>query len=422
MLSSLRIAAFVLTTTTAAFSQASQLQELYQQAQANDPSYLSAQHSLAAKMQIIPQAKSALMPQVSASFNQNLPLDSRADSHSYSLQVALPLRLDAYYGMKVAEQSAAAARINFEKTQQSLIFSVIDRYLAVIKQQHQLTSSQAELKAMQQRLKQTQQQFDVGLASAIQLQDMLANSQQLKVALLQVEQNLYLARTDLENLTNQALPARLASLKQDFQASQIPAQDLTTWFSLASANNLDLTSNELSSQQAYYNYQAKDVGLYPKATISLAQAYSRTSILNSDTATLSITLSGTLYDGGLNRAQTLEAQENWRASQQQGEALIRSTQQQVRRWHQTLDTNRQQIQAFASLLQSVQASLVGKNQEYKLGLRDISDMLDAEKLVFAAQRNLANARLDLVLNHLRLKQVSGLLNNDDLVQLDQWFN
>ena len=420
MASSLRIAAFVLTATTAVFSQASQLQELYQQAQANDPSYLAAQHILTAKLQIIPQAKSALMPQMSASFTQKLPLDSNADSHSYSLQVALPLRLDAYYGMKVAEQSAAGARITFEKTQQSLIFSVIERYLAVVKQQHQLTSSQAELKAMQQRLKQAQQQFDVGLASAIELQDMLANFQQLKVALLQVEQNLHLARTDLESLTNQPLPVQLASLKQDFQAKQIPRQDLTTWFSLASTNNLDLTSNELSSQQAYYNYQAKDVGLYPKATISLAQAYN--SSLSSDTTTLSITLSGTLYDGGLNRAQTLEAQENWHASQQQGAALVRSTQQQVRRWHQTLDTNRQQIQAFSSLLQSVEASLAGKKQEYKLGLRDISDMLDAEKLVFAAQRNLATARLDLVLNHLRLKQVSGLLNNDDLVQLDQWFN
>jgi outer membrane protein len=70
----------------------------------------------------------------------------------------------------------------------------------------------------------------------------------------------------------------------------------------------------------------------------------------------------------------------------------------------------------------VQASLAGKNKEYELGLRGISDILDAEKLVFSAQRNWANARLDLVLNQLRLKQASGLLSNDDLAQLDQWFN
>jgi outer membrane protein len=55
-------------------------------------------------------------------------------------------------------------------------------------------------------------------------------------------------------------------------------------------------------------------------------------------------------------------------------------------------------------------------------LRDLSDILDAEKLVFSAQRNWANARLDLVLNQLRLKKASGLLGRDDLTQLDQWFN
>lgn len=71
---------------------------------------------------------------------------------------------------------------------------------------------------------------------------------------------------------------------------------------------------------------------------------------------------------------------------------------------------------------AVQAALAGKNTEYELGLRSISDILDAEKLVFSAQRNLANARLDLVLNQLRLKKSSGLLNTSDLAQLDQWFN
>jgi len=124
----------------------------------------------------------------------------------------------------------------------------------------------------------------------------------------------------------------------------------------------------------------------------------------------------------LNQSQTNEAKEAWYASQQQGQALLKTTQQEIRRWHQALDTSRQQIQALAQLNKAVQASLDGKNTEYTLGLRDISDILDAEKLVFSAQRNWDNARLDLVLNQLRLKRASGLLNDSDLMQLDQWFN
>jgi outer membrane protein len=417
--SSHRIAAFILTATTAIGSHASQFQELFLLAQANDPSYLSAQHVRDSKLQIIPQANSALMPQISGSFNQNVALDAGSNNHSYGLQVAMPLRLDAYYGMKVAEQSAAETLISFEKTHQSLIFSVIERYVTVIKQQHQLSSSMTEVAAIEQRLKQVQQLVALGLSSNIQLQDTLATFQQLQVALLQVQQNLSLARADLENLTNQALPEQLPALASSFSASLISTDSLENWFTVAQNNNLDIASNGFATQQAYHNYQAKDVGLYPKASITISQNYTS---LTGDSQKISIGVSGTFYDGGLNQAQTKEAKETWHASQQQGQALLRTTQQQVRRWHQAIDTSRQQIQALAQLHTSVQASLSGKNKEYELGLRDISDVLDAEKLVFSAQRSWANARLDLVLNQLRLKQTSGLLSGDDLTQLDQWFN
>ncbi|MDC9719280.1 MAG: TolC family protein [Gammaproteobacteria bacterium] len=419
MATSHRLAVFILTAAATMHSSASPLQELYQLAQSNDPSYLAAQHTLNAQLQIIPQAKSALMPQVSASANQNIALDSRADNHNYSAQIALPLRLDAYYGMKVAEQSASNARIVFEKSQQSLILLVVERYVAVLKQQHNLTSSMAEVAAIEQRLKQTQQLVKLGLNSQIELQDIQASVQQLHVSLLQVQQNLSLARGDLENLTNQTLPNQLPALASSFNPSLVPSDTLENWLVLTKNNNLDIASNTFTAQQAYHNYQAKDVGLYPKASITLSQSYSS---ITGDNKTLAIGLSGTFYDGGLNSAQTKEAKEAWYAAQQQGQALLKTTQQQVRRLYQTQHTGTAQIKALSALHTAVEASLVGKNKEYELGLRDVSDILDAQKLVFAAQRNLANARLDLVLNQVRLKQASGLLSVDDLSQLDQWFN
>lgn len=420
MTSSQRLAALILTTTATISSHASQFEELFQLAQANDPSYLAAQHTLSSKLQIIPQANSAIMPQISGTFSDNLALDAGSNNNSYGVSISLPLRLDAYYGMKVAEKMAAGARISFEKSHQSLIFSVIERYVAVVKQQHQLSSSMAEVAAIKQRLKQTQQQFDLGITSIIELQDVKANFQQLQVALLQVRQDLSLARSNLENLTNQVLPEQLPALASSFSPASVEQMDsLENWFELAQNNNLDIVSNSFATQQAYQNYQIKKVGLYPKASITMSQNYSSKT---GDSQYLTIGLTGTFYDGGLNKSETTEAQENWYASQQQGQALLKATQQNVRRWHQALDTSRQQIQALAQLNTAVQASLAGKNKEYELGLRGVSDILDAEKLVFSAQRNWANARLDLVLNQLRLKQASGLLSHDDLSQLDQWFN
>ena len=420
MASSNRFAVFIIAAAASVGSHASQFQELFQLAQANDPSYIAAQHTLNSKLEIIPQANSAFMPEISGSVNESQSLNAGANIHTYGVKVALPLRLDAFYSLKVAEKMAAGARINFEKTHQDLIFSVINRYVAVIKQQHQMSSSLAEVTAVEQRLKQTQQQVDLGISSIIELQDVKANFQQLQVNLLQVQQDLSLARANLENLTNQTLPPKLPALASSFNAASLVAIDsLENWFELAQNNNLDIAHNKLAVQQAYHNYQVKDVGLYPKASISMSQNYS------SSTGTsqfFAVGVTGTFFDGGLNQSQTNEAKEAWYASQQQGQALLKTTQQEIRRWHQALDTSRQQIQALAQLNKAVRASLDGKNTEYTLGLRDISDILDAEKLVFSAQRNWDNARLDLVLNQLRLKRASGLLNGSDLAQLDQWFN
>ncbi len=420
MVSSLRFTLIILAASTSLSSHASQFQTLFELAQANDPSYLAAQHKLNANLEIIPQANSAIMPKVTGIVNNNLALDAASNSHTYGLNVTLPLRLDAYYGLKMAQQSAAGARISFEKTHQSLIFSVIERYVAVVKQQHQLSSSQAEVSALEQRLKQTQQQVDLGLSSNIELLDIKANYQQLQVALLQVQQSLSLARTSLENLTNAPLMERLPALTSNFNAASLMQVDsLENWFTLAQNNNLDIAINGFASQQAFHNYQAKDVGLYPKASISVSQNYSS---ITGDSQKFSVGLTGTFYDAGLNQSETKEAKESWHASQQEGKALLKSTQQDIRRWHKALDTSRQQIQALAQLHAAVQASLAGKNKEYALSLRGLSDILDAEKLVFTAQRDWANARLDLVLNQLRLKQASGLLTGDDLALLDQWFN
>lgn len=415
-----RFAALILTASTAMGAHANQFQDFFALAQANDPSYLAAQHTLDSKLQIIPQANSAIMPVVSGSLNQNLALDARSNSHTYGVQVALPLRLDAYYGLKIAQQSAAGARISFERTHQNLIFSVIERYIAVLKQQNHLFSSKAELDAIEQRLKQTRQQVELGITSIIALQDVRATYQQLQVALLQVGQNLSLARSHLENLTNQAIPDQLPGLASSFNGASLAQVDsLQNWFTLAKIHNLDLAGNGFATQQAFHNYQAKEVGLYPRGSISMSQNYNTSA---GDTQTLSIGISGTFYDGGLNLSQTKEAKETWHASQQKGQAILRATQQEVRRWHKALDTSLQQIQALAQLNTAVQASLAGKNTEFELGLRDISDILDAEKLVFSAQKNWANARLDLVLNQLRLKKASGLLSRAELTQMDQWFN
>jgi len=54
-----------------------------------------------------------------------------------------------------------------------------------------------------------------------------------------------------------------------------------------------------------------------------------------------------------------------------------------------------------------------------VGTRTIVDVLDAQRAMFEARRDLATARYDYLLNTLRLKQAAGSLSGKDLVEVNQ---
>ena len=63
------------------------------------------------------------------------------------------------------------------------------------------------------------------------------------------------------------------------------------------------------------------------------------------------------------------------------------------------------------LLQATQAG-------YEVGTRTIIDVLAAQRTVYQAKRNYANARYDFILSMMALKEVTGQLSPDDIYQLN----
>ncbi len=56
------------------------------------------------------------------------------------------------------------------------------------------------------------------------------------------------------------------------------------------------------------------------------------------------------------------------------------------------------------------------------GARNIVDVLDAQRVLYAAVRNYNNARYDYILNSLRLQQTAGTLSPDNLQALSIYLN
>ena len=57
-----------------------------------------------------------------------------------------------------------------------------------------------------------------------------------------------------------------------------------------------------------------------------------------------------------------------------------------------------------------------------MGTRTTVDVLDARRNLLQAETNYARSRYDYILNVLRLKQAAGILNVEDLEEVDGWLS
>ena len=101
---------------------------------------------------------------------------------------------------------------------------------------------------------------------------------------------------------------------------------------------------------------------------------------------------------------------------QQQRAVVR----QARASYLNVIANISQVDALQQAVKSNQSALDATQAGLDVGIRTAVDVLDAQRLLFQARRNLARARYDYILETLRLKQAAGTLNPVDLEQINKW--
>jgi outer membrane protein len=169
---------------------AADLQDVYNSAMKNDAVLGAAAASLEARRQAIPQARSALLPNVGAgassawnnrSFPQGI-IDTDPSSPTFGQEFGVPdqdfndhgwqarlsqplLDFESFYNWRSAKFVVEAAEQDFLATEQAVIVRVAQAYLNVLRAQALLEASVAQEAAVQRQLEQVQQRFDVGLVA-----------------------------------------------------------------------------------------------------------------------------------------------------------------------------------------------------------------------------------------------------------------
>jgi outer membrane protein len=78
-----------------------------------------------------------------------------------------------------------------------------------------------------------------------------------------------------------------------------------------------------------------------------------------------------------------------------------------------------QVRALEAAEASSQSALDANRLGYQVGVRINIDVLNAQSQLFQTKRDLAQARYNVLLGQLRLRQANGTLTADDLAKLNQ---
>ncbi len=436
-------------------SQAESLRDIYELALENDAQLKTEQAQYLARKETENLSRAALLPQVSTSYSYTdtdqdrkaqsrdfnepgLPLlqtltntDVTTDGYTVSLNQAL-FDLPSWFSFQSGKEIGKEAAATFAGNQQNLIVRVVKAYLLVLRAQDNLAASQAQERAFERQLEQSQQRFDVGLIAITDVYEAQAAFDLSRVNRIVDENNVSVAMERLSVLTGQ-YPGTLNVLKEDMVPRLPDPIDRATWVDFSLENNFNLQAARHQEDAARQNAKANKMEHAPK--VSGGYEYSDFSTDGSLNVTPStgfetspdndleqhlwqLRVDLPLYSGGAISAKRRQTAQEYNAARENLINLTRNTVTSTRSLHMTVVSDVSRVEARQKSIVSSQSALDATQAGYEVGTRNVVDVLNAQNTLFIAQRDYSNSRYDYITNMLRLKEQAGLLSPEDVHRLD----
>ncbi|MEO5574243.1 MAG: TolC family outer membrane protein [Gammaproteobacteria bacterium] len=419
---------------------AEDLLDIYRLAEQSDPQLQAAEAARLATLEIKPQARSALFPTIGLTANagltrQDIALSGGAagggvsnfDNNGYALTLVQPLysRVTGA-GLRQANALVGQADAVYATAQQDLLLRVATRYFDVLAAIDNLTFARAEKNAISRQLEQNIQRFDVGLIAVTDVNEAQARYDLAVSQEIAAENQVANTREALREVTG-TYHESLALLNETTPLPSPDPSDIEKWAETARAQNSQVAASEFAAQAAREEIERQRAGHFPSVNLVGTHSFSdsgggRFGGSRVDDDSISVQLTAPIFQGGFVTSRTREAQFRFTQAREVLDQQQRAVVRQARASYLNVIANISQVDALQQAVKSNQSALDATQAGLDVGIRTAVDVLDAQRLLFQARRNLARARYDYILETLRLKQAAGTLNPVDLEQINKWLS
>ena len=424
-------------------ARAENLQELYQAGLVYDATYLSARASLDAAQYRLDQVYALRRPSVGLSVSGGRSTSSTPDAAStqsanttqYGATVSASQTLFNRANDKTitqAEKALDVTRTDFAAAEQDLIIRVSQAYFDVLAAQDTLATARSSSAAISEQVASAKRNFEVGTATITDTREAQARFDLARATEIVADNDLTNKRIALDQLVGRVNVAPKQLAVPVTLPAVVPSA-LEEWVARGDAEHPLVRKARLALEVAQLETEKAKAGHLPTVGVSasvgrghsstqgyatgLPFAYDSTS--GNKNAGVAVTLNVPLFAGYAIQNRVKETLALETKTEDDLVAARRGVEQATRTAFYGVRSGAAQVAALEAAESSSQLALDATKLGYKVGVRVNIDVLNAQAQLYSTQAQLAQARYNVVMAGLRLRQASGRLTADDVTAVNQ---
>jgi outer membrane protein len=329
-----------------------------------------------------------------------------------------------------AEANIEIGRAQLLAAEQDLIVRLVQAYFDVLSSSDALGTVRASKKAISEQLASAKRNFEVGTATITDTREAQARFDLATAQELAAENDLNVKQLALASVVGRpgVNPKPLA--RPVVLPPTAPA-DVEAWVMQGDAASPALVQLRLAREVARLETEKARAGHLPTVGVnaSLSDSYTRATgstragsfgplVGPGPAGSVSLQVNVPLFAGYSVENRIKETLQLEDKAQSDLEAARRNTAQATRGAFFNVQSLRAQVLALEAAESSSKLALEATELGYKVGVRVNIDVLNAQTQVYQAQRDLDQARYNVIFNGLKLRQVTGLLQPQDVTAVN----
>ena len=417
-------------TAMAPFAKAQSLAELYESARAFDAGYQSAKLQYDANLARADQAKAGILPTAGLAAgvsrtgfdNTNPAVDRSFNTQNATLSASQPLYRPANWATyEQAFKQVEQAKAQLDTAEQDLVVRTSQAYFDVLAALDTLAFVRAQKAAVAEQLASAKRNFEVGTSTITDTREAQARYDLVVAQEISAENDLRVKKIALDQLVGK-VEAQPKGLVVPLNLPPLVPLDVNAWVQQSDLVHPNIRLAQSALRIAELEVKKAEAGHKP--TLDAVASYN---ITRSPSGTAQNTFSSRLTTGSIGLQFNLPLFAGFSTQNRIRETLSlkdkaisdlegarRTVALSTRTAYFGVLSGQGQVKALEAAELSSQSALDANKLGYQVGVRINIDVLNSQSQLFQTKRDLAQARYNVLLGGLRLRQANGTLSPEDL--------